>query len=52
MHAHPSSEKTIAMEQIFRKNIYILSIDLKPQYPIMHHTQVELNLNSIQIRVG
>lgn len=49
------------MEQIFRKNIYILSIDLKPQYPIMHHTQVELvmhhtqvelNLNSIQIRVG
>lgn len=51
IHAHPSSEKTIAMEQIFRKNIYILSIDLKPQYPIMHHTQVELNLNSIQIRV-
>lgn len=49
IHAHPSSEKTIAMEQIFRKNIYILSIDLKPQYPIMHHTQVELNLNSIQI---
>lgn len=42
----------------FQKNLYILSIDLKPHYPIMHHTQVELvmhhtqvelNLNSIQI---